>query len=161
MKLLLFSFLLLVAPCNSAKQIAQQTATDNSKVMIIYQTTVCFGRCPVLTLTINGETKMTTFIGTANTEKIGTYTKPITSKELDDFVKAFEAAQFYSLNDEYLGNITDFPTKYITYTNNGKTKKVKDRSGAPKELATLEKTLNNFANSDGWKQTEDSSNSKD
>ena len=84
MKLLLFSFLLLVAPCNSSKQIAQQTATDNSKVMIVYQTTVCFGRCPVLTLAINGETKMATFIGTANTEKIGTYTKPITSKELED-----------------------------------------------------------------------------
>ena len=104
---------------------------------------------------------MATFIGTANTEKIGTYTKPITSKELDDFVIAFETAQFYALNDEYLGNITDFPTKYITYTNHGKTKKVKDRSGAPQELAALEKTLNNFANSEGWKKTEDSSNSKD
>ena len=39
--------------------------------------------------------------------------------KLSDFVKAFEDAQFNSLNDEYLGNITDFPIKYITYTKNG------------------------------------------
>jgi hypothetical protein len=161
MKLFIFSLLLLIAPCNSAKKIAQQSLEQNSKVLIVFQTTVCFGRCPVLTLTIDGETKMATFIGKENTEKIGNYTKPITAKELDELVKGFETAQFYSLNEEYLGNITDFPSKYITYTNNGKTKKVRDRSGAPMELTSLEKMLTDFANSDGWKKTEDGTNSKD
>lgn len=161
MKLLMYFFLLLIAPCNGSKQLAQTESQDNSKAIITYQTTVCFGRCPIYTLTINGESKSATFIGEKDTEKIGTYTKSISSKELNDFVKAFEDAQFNSLNDEYLGNITDFPIKYITYTNNGKTKKIKERSEAPKALTDLEKMLNNYANSEGWKKTEDSTNSKD
>ena len=81
---------------------------------------------------------------------------------MEVFVKAFEDAQFNSLNDEYLGNITDFPIKYITYNNNGRTKKIKTRSGAPEVLNKLEKTLNEYAVSEeGWKKTDDSSNSKD
>ena len=162
MKLLMYSFfLLLIAPCNSSKKLAKTDGIDNSKVIIIYQTTPCFGRCSIYTLTINGETKSATFIGEQYTEKMGTYTKPISAKELDTFVKAFEDAQFNSLNDEYLGNITDFPIKYITYTSNGKTKKVKERSGAPEVLINLEKMLNEYANSEGWKKSEDSTNSKD
>ncbi len=165
MKLLMYPFfLLLIAPCNSSKKaVKTPVETDNtSKVIIIYQTTPCFGRCPLYTLTINGETKTATFIGDKHTEKIGTYTKAISKSELEVFVKAFEDAQFNSLNDEYLGNITDFPIKYIIYTNNNRTKKIKTRSGAPEALNKLEKTLNAYAVSEeGWKKTDDASNSKD
>ncbi|MCX6295949.1 MAG: DUF6438 domain-containing protein, partial [Bacteroidetes bacterium] len=153
--------LLLIAPCNSSKKITKTAEQDNSKVVIIFQTTACFGRCPIYTLTINGESKIATFIGERDTEKLGTYTKSISNKELSDFKKAFEDSNFNSLNDEYPGTITDFPYKYITYTNNGKTKKIKERSGAPKELTDLEKLLSEYANSEGWKKTEGSSNSKD
>ena len=165
MKLLMYSFfVLLIAPCNSSKKLAkaEDPKCDNSKVMIIYQTTPCFGRCPIYTLTINGETKTATFVGEQHTEKIGTYTRTVSDKELNAFVKTFEDAKFTSLNDDYLGNITDFPIKYITYTNNGQTKKIKERSGAPEALINVEKTLSEYANSvEGWKKTEDSTNSKD
>ena len=166
MKLLMYSFfLLLIAPCNSSKKLAKTEETsknDNSKVMITFQTTPCFGRCALYTLTINGETKTATYLGTQYTEKIGTYTKPITAKELDALVKAFDDAKFNTLNDEYLGNITDFPIKFISFTNNnGQTKKIKERSGAPEELIHLEKVLIEYGNSEGWKKSEDSTNSKD
>ncbi len=161
MKILMYAFLLLIAPCNSSKNIAKTPEQNNSKVVIIFQTTACFGRCPIYTLTINGESNTATFIGERDTEKIGTYTRSISEKELSVFVKAFEDSNFNSLNDEYPGTITDFPYKYITYTNNGKTKKIKERSGAPKELTDLEKLLSNYANSEDWKKTEGSSNSKD
>ena len=163
MKLLMYSFfLLLIAPCNSSKKLAKtEEANKYSKVMITYQTTPCFGRCAIYTLTINGETKTATYLGTQNTEKIGTYTKPVTEKELEALVKAFQDAKFNSLNDEYLGNITDFPIKIITYTDNGQTKKIKERSGAPEELIHLEKVLIEYGNSEGWKKSDDSTNSKD
>lgn len=154
MKVFIYSFfLLLLSPCNSPKSTAKTTQSDNSTVVIVYHTTACFGRCPIYSLTINGDSKTAIFIGEKDTEKIGTYSKSVSDKELNDFVKAFEDAKFNDLNDEYLGTITDFPFKYITYTNNGKTKKIKERSGAPKELTTLEKILNEYANSDGWKRT--------
>ncbi|HEY0030177.1 MAG TPA: DUF6438 domain-containing protein [Bacteroidia bacterium] len=161
MKTLLFSFLLLLAPCNKDKQITSSADADIDSVVIIFQTTACFGKCPIYTLTINGESKTATFIGEKNTEKIGTYTKVVSKKELADFVEAFEKAGFNSLLDEYPGMITDFPFHYITYTYKGKTKKVKERSGAPEALLTLEKTLSDYANSEGWKKTADSTNSND
>ena len=163
MKLLIYPFLLLfIAPCNSSKKIIQSLTNNNNKVTIVYKATPCFGRCPIYTLTINGESKTALFVGEKNIEKIGTYTKAISNKELEAFIKMFDDAQFFTLNDEYLGNITDFPIKYITYTKNGKTKKIKERSGAPKALTDLEKTLNDYALSEeGWKKTEDASNSKD
>ena len=49
-----------------------------------------------------------------------------------------------------MGIITDFPVKTLTYTNNGKTKKVKERHQAPKELTDLEAIIEEVANSSGW-----------
>lgn len=162
MKLIIYSlFLLLAAPCNKEKQVAATSDKNNSSVIISLKTSACFGKCPIYTLTINGESKTAVFNGEQNTEKTGLYSKTISSKELNEFVAAFEKAGFFSLDDEYLGHITDFPIKTITYTKDGKTKKIRERSGAPKELTDLIKMLDAYANSEGWKKTEESSNSKD
>jgi ferredoxin len=155
MKALLYSILFLLAPCNSLKQ-SNSSKKDNSKVVIIYQCGACFGRCPEYILTLNGEKKMATFKGIKNTEKIGIYTKKISDAELTDFVSTFEKAQFNSFENEYLGNITDFPIKAISFTNNGSTKLVKERSGAPESLISLEKKLQAYAeNADSWIKSKD------
>ena len=162
MKTILCSvFILLLAPCNSSKKATASAAntnsrakTDNSEVVITLQTGACFGKCPVYLLTITGKTKTATYKGQENTDRIGEYSKPITDTELTQMVNAFEAAKFNSLNDEYLGQIVDFPIKTITYTNKGKTKSIKERSSAPEELLSLEKTLFAFADSDGWKKVD-------
>jgi ferredoxin len=155
MKLLLCSILFLLAPCNNPKQ-NSSSKKNNSKVVIIYQCGACFGRCPEYILTINGEKKMATFKGIKNTEKIGTYTKKISDAELTDYVSNFEKAKFNSFENEYLGYITDFPIKAISYTNNGSTKLVKERSGAPEMLISLEKKLQAYAeNGEGWVKSED------
>ncbi len=145
----------MLAPCNNPKQ-NSSSKKNNSKVVIIYQCGACFGRCPEYILTINGEKKMATFKGIKNAEKIGTYTKKISDAELTDYVSNFEKAKFNSFENEYLGNITDFPIKAISYTNNGSTKLVKERSGAPEMLISLEKKLQGYAeNAEGWVKSED------
>ncbi|MBA3706173.1 MAG: hypothetical protein H0W84_09825 [Bacteroidetes bacterium] len=158
MKTLLYSvFILLLAPCNGSKKTAKTVETvvnDNSKVLITFQRTPCFGKCPTYILTINGETKTATFKGEQNTEKIGTYTKRVSDAELTQLVAEFEKAKFYSLNDNYLGEITDFPSQITGYSNKGKAKKIEDRSGGPAELLLLEKMLDDFTNSEGWKKVE-------
>ncbi len=153
MKLIMYAaFLLFVAPCNSAKKTAssEQTSPSTDKMEIIYQRTPCFGKCPVYVLTINGATKTATFKGQSDTEKIGTYTKTLSVEELKKLATAFDKANFFALEDAYMGIITDFPVKTITYTNNGKTKKVKERHQAPKELTDLEAIIEEVANSSGW-----------
>lgn len=160
MKLLIYSaFLLFLAPCNSTKKIASSEQTNNTdKMEIVYQRTPCFGKCPTYIMTISGATKTATFKGESNTDKIGNYTKTMTEAELKTLYDAFEKANFFALNDEYLGVITDFPVKTITYTLNGKTKKVKERHQAPKELTDLEKIIEEVANSSGWTRNENSDN---
>lgn len=157
MKFLIYSiFVLLLAPCNKSKQLGNATdnVSDNSKVIIIYQCSVCFGRCPAFIMTIDGASKQITFNGQSDTDKIGTYTKTISDAEITNLVSAFEKINFFSFEDKYLGTITDFPSKYTTYSNNGKTKKIQDRSGAPGELRTLENMLQTIADSDGWKKSD-------
>lgn len=157
MKLILSSiFFLLLAPCNQSKNISSSKIADNSKVTIVYQCGACFGRCPEYILTINGEKKLATFKGIKSTEKIGAFSKPISDAELTNFVSDFEKAKFSSLENEYLGNITDFPIKSISYTNNGSTKSIRIRSGAPEVLNSLDRSLKVYAEStDGWKKSED------
>lgn len=150
MKLFIYAAIaLLIAPCNASKK-AGKKSDNYSKTQIIYQRTACFGTCPVYTLTIDGATEKAIYKGEQNTEKLGVYFKHITQDEIKTFVDAFEKAGFNSLDDEYLGMITDFPIKYITFSHRGKIKKIKDRSGAPQSLTELEKMLEAFADGDGW-----------
>jgi hypothetical protein len=150
--ILLSSFLFLLAPCNGQKKTtsSQGQTNDLKTVMITYHQTVCFGKCPAFTLTINGEKKMAAYHGEANVDKIGDYEKSISENQLNDLIAAFEKYHFFDLKDSYKSEATDFPSKFTTYTVDGKTKKVEDMYDAPSDLKALEKLLENFANSEGW-----------
>lgn len=152
MKLFISSCLLLMlTACNSSQKLSG-TTDDFSKTTIVYEETACFGECPIYTLTLDGATMNATFKGKANTPKIGTYTKTISTDEYSKFMEAVEKANFTKLNDEYMGLAPDFPIRIITFTKDGKTKKIKNRSDAPPELGALEQVFKNYANTDGWKK---------
>lgn len=160
MKIFLMSSLLfMLAPCNASKKTTataqtseQKSANDPKTVMITYQRTVCFGKCPAFTLTINGEKKLATYKGEMNVDKIGEYEKKITEQELNTLIEAFEKYHFFELKDAYLTEATDHPSKYTTYKIDGKTKKIEDRYGAPNDLKAIEKILDDFSNSAGWEK---------
>ncbi len=158
MKLFLSSVLFLIlASCNSSQKLSGST-DDYSKTTIIYEETACFGECPIYVMTLDGATMLATYKGKANTTKIGTYTKTISSDEYSKFMEALEQANFTKLNDAYLGLAPDFPIRIITLTKEGKTKTVKNRSDAPPELGVLEQVFKVFANTDGWKKIETGEN---
>lgn len=152
MKLIITSIILFLGTCKGSKEtVSSVPVQDNSKIIITYQRGACMGRCPDYTMSINGEKKTIDYTGRGNVEKMGIYTKPISDAELTKLVEAFKAADFYSLDDKYLGVITDFPSRYITYSRDGVVKKVQDRSGAPDKLKVLEKLLDEIADStEGW-----------
>ena len=154
MKLLLYSiFFLVLAPCNAPKN-AAQSQTDNKVRTAVFtlQRTACFGKCPVFELTVSGADNKAIYKGTANTEKIGTYEKSISDEEIGKLMDAFDNAHFFEMKDEYNAAITDVPSAYISYSLNGKTKKIKDRWQPPAELKALEKLLDNVADSGDWKK---------
>lgn len=157
MKLILFSsFLFLLAPCNASKkttsQVESQAANDPKTMVITYRKGYCFGKCPVYTLTINGEKKLASYKGEVNVDKIGEFEKKVTDQQLKDFMTAFEKHNFFKLEDAYTTPAPDHPSKITTYTIDGKTKKVEDVQGAPAGLKELEKLLEDFADSEGWEK---------
>jgi hypothetical protein len=157
MKFFIYSLsILLLAPCNNKNVSNAKNTQDNSKVMITYQRTPCFGKCPAFTMTINGANKTITYTGKSNVAKLGNYTKPISDDQLSMFVAAFDNADFFNFKDKYDSNITDVPSKYIGYTKDGRAKNIEDMIGAPGELRDLEKLLDTIADSDGWVKSDDS-----
>jgi hypothetical protein len=145
--------LLLLASCNSSQKLSG-TNEDFSKTTIVYEETPCFGECPIYTMTLDGATLNAVYKGKANTSKIGTYSKTISSDEYSKFMEAIEKANFTKLDNEYMGLAPDFPIRIITLTRDGKTKTVKNRSDAPPELGVLEQVFKRYANTDGWKKLE-------
>lgn len=173
MKFILYSsFLFLLAPCNGSKKAAStsnstsvtatsetntspKTQNDLKTVSIIYRKTPCFGTCAAFTLTINGSSNSMTYKGDLNVEKIGNYEKNISDEELTKLVNAFDKKKFFGFKDGYTTPATDIPSKLITYSINGKTKKVEDQQNAPPELKELEKLLDEITDSNGWKKVKD------
>jgi len=83
--------------------------------------------------------------------KLGKHQKQLTKKELNALFNAFDKASFFDFKNEYAGPMADLPTTYITYQDNHEQKKtITDNWQAPQELKTLEKLVDEVANSEGW-----------
>lgn len=147
-----YIFLLFLAPCNGSRTLQNTVGEDYSKVHITYSETPCFGKCPVYSMTLDGSKMMATYTGTENTEKIGDYTRPISTNEFSRFVEALDKAHYKKLEDEYLGLVADFPIRELIITIDGATKKIRNRSGAPPALEELEQVFKRFATGDGWQK---------
>ncbi len=157
MKLLFYIFItLFFFSCATTKETSNNS--ENNSVVFTFQKTSCFGKCPVFSMTIEGHTHTITYIGKYNVEKIGEYKKSITDKEISSLKEAFENAHFFDFEDKYTKLVSDFPTTYIGYSINGKTKNIEDYFGAPAELKKLESLLEKISISDGWKKIKDIEN---
>ncbi|MBL7883778.1 MAG: hypothetical protein JNL69_06895 [Bacteroidia bacterium] len=156
MKLLLYSaFFLFIAPCNTSKKLSSSETSSNNdftSLEIIHKRSICFGKCPAYTLTISGASHTATYVGESNTLKHGKYTKNISDAELEKLLADFDRVNFNAFENEYLGVISDFPTKTTTFSFKGKTKTVVNRHNGPKSLDDLDKILHAISESEGWHQ---------
>jgi uncharacterized protein DUF6438 len=113
----------------------------------------CFGYCPVYVFKIDG-TGHATFSGERNVEKEGNWTRTLSPEETQVLFQTFENANFWDFEEEYTDSVTDLPTTWITFSHLGQTKTIKDYYGAPEALKTLEKLVEDIAEtSDGWEQS--------
>ncbi|MDF2438551.1 MAG: hypothetical protein K0Q95_2927 [Bacteroidota bacterium] len=139
---------------NTSSTSSENTGTTGGPETIVigYEKGACFGTCPVFKMTLNAETNKATYVGTAHVDKVGTYEKAISDEEIMKLKAEFDKAKFLDMNDVYTNEISDLPSTYVSFSMNGKTKTVKERYHAPKELKELELILDKIANSEGWVQ---------
>jgi hypothetical protein len=99
--------------------------------------TPCYGACPVYTIKID-QRGNGLFEGVENTEPIGLYSFRLSKKQVQKLNESFLKAGFFEMEDSYHEHVTDLPTIYLTYHSDGRTKKIMDYYGAPRELKELE-----------------------
>ena len=143
-------FVAITACSFSKKTISQKEKIDAT---ISMEKTPCYGRCPNYAITIYGDGKAE-FLGKRFVDSIGTFEKYFSIEDVKSLVKAFEEANFFGLQDEYTARVSDMSTVYVSFTQNGKTKKIKDYYNAPELLKQLEKMIEKMAFSTGWKRIE-------
>lgn len=132
---------------------AKQEAPSETLVFSIKKTP-CFGTCQVYNMQIYSTGKVV-YNGEKHVRKIGKFERTITIEELKGLIDAFEAANFWDFKDLYTEQVTDMPTTFVTFVNNGNTKVVEDYFNAPKELKSLELMLQRVADEGEWKKTEE------
>lgn len=136
-----------ILSCKTTQEVPEDLTTLTEEIKM--QKNPCFGKCPVYTLTIH-KGGIATFDGRKFVEKYGIYTKVLSKKEYKKIKKAFNAANFWTLDDDYPSNISDLPKTRLSFTKDGKTKTVVGDIRRPKVVKDLDKMMAEIGNSDGW-----------
>ena len=126
--------------------------------LIRLQRTSCFGPCPIYTVTIDARGTVT-FDGERFVRVVGRKTMQISTSTVATLLARAERIRFFEMRDAYrvienpdgtVGMVTDLPTKFVTVTVNGRTKKVEDYVAAPDSLAEFEREIDAAAGTKRW-----------
>jgi len=128
-------------------------AKDAGPVMISLERTPCFGRCPIYTVSLDGDGSVT-YNGQRFVGVTGERHAKISRADVDALLRAFDAAHFESLDDAYRAHVTDLPSTIVTLTRNGHTKRVVDYAGTsvgmPQAVRDIEQQIDRAANTAQW-----------
>jgi len=115
--------------------------------------TTCFGTCPAYRVEIHGDGTMI-YEGQAYVAITGSHRGSIPKQTVAELVDAFRAADYYSLQDEYVWPATDLPTYETSIEIDGRLKKVKDYAGEqigmPLGASKLEAEIDRLADTERW-----------
>ncbi len=147
-------YLLLFGVLSSCNTVKIEKDKQKESATIVYSKGPCFGQCPIFTLTVYN-TGLAKFNGRKFTHMDGKYEKQLKTEEYVELVKAFRKNRFWRFDDAYSMDLVDAATTTISFSDEGKSKTVKGKSGFPqkfKELRTMLDTL--IHNKDNWVQTD-------
>lgn len=145
--LILITFFAFTFSCNTTQEIPSDLSTLEKEIEM--DKNPCFGSCPHYTLTIY-EKGIASFEGKKDVDKLGMHTKKLTPKEYEGVQRAFEASNFFELQDNYPSDLPDAPKTVITYHKDGQSKTVTGDFTRPAIVLSLDKILTQIAESDGW-----------
>ncbi len=125
----------------------------DSKVSISLKRSGCYGTCPVYTVTLS-TTDGIEFFGRSYVAFKGEHTAKADADAVRKLAREFVAADFYSMDAEYIANVTDLPTCVLSISIDGHEKKVEDYAGTwvgmPAVIKDLEEEVDAFAGSQKW-----------
>lgn len=127
-------------------------AADNpaiSDIAVEMTRSTCYGPCPSYSILIQGD-GAATYEGFHEVGTILPQTTMIAQGDIKKLFEAFVAADFLSMKDKYVANVTDSQTTTVTLKLNGREKKVVDYVDGPAELKVLQKLIDEIGNTKRW-----------
>jgi hypothetical protein len=126
--------------------------------IIHLQRTSCLGSCPIYTVTIDARGAVT-YVGERFVRVVGVGTAQIAPSVVATLLARAERIGFFDMRDAYraienpdgtVTSVTDLPTKIVSVTVNGRTKRVEDYVGAPDALGEFERLIDEAAGTKRW-----------
>jgi hypothetical protein len=126
--------------------------------IIQLQRTSCLGTCPVYTVTIDARGRVT-YDGERSVRVVGRRTAQIAPSGVATLLARAEGIRFFEMRDAYrvieypngsVSSPSDLPTKIVTVTVNGRTKRVEDYVAAPDALGEFEREIDEAAGTKRW-----------
>lgn len=103
------------------------------KFYISMETTACFGRCPIMTMEIDGNGKALLH-GRRFMDSLGLFQRQLEDEQLYSIVKQANKFRWEGFEEEYLTGYTDLPSRIISYSPKpGDTFRVRFEEGAAPE----------------------------
>jgi hypothetical protein len=111
--------------------------------------TVCFGMCPAYSVSIDAQGNVT-FEGKEFVRVKGVQTDRIPISKVRALLEMADRISFFEMHDHYRAAVTDLPTRFVTVTVSGRSKRIDDYFGAPKELRDFEREIDLAAGTKRW-----------
>ena len=118
-------------------------------LVIKLERTVCFGECPAYSVTIDSKGNVT-YDGNKFVRVVDRQTDRIPLSRVAALLATIERIGFFELENSYRQPVTDNPTTFVSVVLRGRTKRIEDYLGAPKELKQFEQQIDDAARTKRW-----------
>lgn len=126
---------------------------EDTNTSVTLERGICFGTCPVYTLTVFGNGSIV-YEGKEFVKELGVRNGSVNVSATDDLFRLVDSSDFFDLADSYSAyDITDMPSATITLITGGKVKRVEHYHGdmtAPPILTDLENAIDQVADVTRW-----------
>lgn len=161
---ILFLFLFSCKSGNESQKTAEENPTKDTVVVMVekpvtpkdtlviaFEKTACFGRCPVYKVKVY-QSGFATYEGLNFTEKMGLYSYQFSKPEIESIYQDALEIAYFELDAEYDDKrITDLPSTISEINYKGKSHRVKARVEAPERLRNFHKNLAVTFQEKDWK----------
>lgn len=142
--------LIFISGCGSSKK-AFKSPQDFS---LTIQRTACFGTCPIFVMTVNNKGEVD-YQGERFVKNVGHFRKSLDQTKFKSIVEQMQKSNIHDMKDDYNNEgISDLPSVILTYTAEGKTKKVLCRYQCPAEFTALVLNIEALIGDDGFTKME-------
>lgn len=150
---ILFSMVTLLISCGTTKKINTTPGSEEKASLVISYNQIPGNTptAPEYTIELYSNKQMY-LNGIKNLDKAGKYMRTLSDKEYNQLIQAFTDANFFSMENEYVADIQDLPTRFVFFAYQGQEKKIKDYYGAPEKLQELEYSIQSFLDRVGWEK---------